>query len=98
MGSSHLRFVADYLERLIALPLVTETDEVLWDKVSASLQTMVQSQFPEFEFEHHVWHFLTDSDIRRTDGQYRERQHRAIVDYIKRLRSCAEGRPNHSLQ
>ena len=81
-------FVVAGLELLIALPLVTADDVDRWDMESARFQDAVEAQFPGFEYEHHVWHFLTDSDIRRTDAGYREQQHRAIVRYIERLRSA----------
>jgi hypothetical protein len=79
-------FVAAWLERLVALPLDTSEDEERWGSECASFQTALEARFPAFELEHHVWHFFTDTDIRRKEAGYRQRQHEAIVDYIRRLR------------
>ena len=83
---SAAEFVAAELERLIALPLATPEDEQQWDTECASFQTALEARFPTFELEHHVWHFITDSDISRKDAGYRERQHQAVTDYVRRLR------------
>lgn len=79
-------FVAAQLERLVALPLVTEDDEQRWGEECASFESALESRFPAFELEHHVQHFFTDTDIRRKEAGYRDRQHREISDYIRRLR------------
>ena len=79
-------YLADQLERLIALPLATPKDAERWDKECANVQTTLESQFPKFEPEHFVWHFFTDSDIRHKDAGYRQRQHQAVSEYITRLR------------
>lgn len=79
-------FVAAQLEKLLALPLVTDEDEQRWGEACACFETALESRFPAFELEHHVHHFFTDTDIRRKDRGYRDRQHRAISEYIWRLR------------
>ncbi|HXT38699.1 MAG TPA: hypothetical protein VN887_01615 [Candidatus Angelobacter sp.] len=79
-------FVAAQLERLVALPLDTPEDEERWEGECASFQTALETRFPTFELEHHVWHFFTDTDIRQKDAGYRERQNRAVADYVRRLR------------
>jgi hypothetical protein len=86
MPSTAAEFVAGQLERLISLPLDKQEDAERWDNECASFQKALETRFPTFEVEHHVWHFFTDSDIRRKDAAYRERQHQAVADYIKRLR------------
>jgi len=83
------QYLADQLEFLMALPLATAEDAERWDKECANVQTTLESQFSEFEPEHFVWHFFTDSDIRRKDAGYRQRQHHAVSDYIARLRHGA---------
>ena len=83
---SAAEFVATELERLIALPLDTPEDAERWDTECASFQTALETRFSTFELEHHVWHFITDSDIRRKDAGYRDRQHQAVTDYVRRLR------------
>jgi hypothetical protein len=79
-------FVATELARLMSLPLDTPEAVERWDSASADFQTALETRFPSFEIEHHVWHFLTDSDIRQKDADYRQRQHQAISDYVTRLR------------
>jgi hypothetical protein len=79
-------FVAKQLEQLLALPLDTPEDEERWASDCASFQTALETRFPTFELEHHVWHFFTDTDIRRKDAGYRHRQHQAVASYIRRLR------------
>jgi hypothetical protein len=80
------QYLADQLERLMALPLATAEDADRWNRECAAVQTALENQFPQFEPEHFVWHFFTDSDIRRKDAGYRQRQHRAVSEYIARLR------------
>ena len=79
-------FAAEQLERLVGLPLDTPEDEERWGSECASFQTALETRFPTFELEHHVWHFFTDTDIRRKEAGYRQRQHQAVADYISRLR------------
>jgi hypothetical protein len=79
-------FLAGELERLMALPLETADDVEHWDVECAKVQTELETRFPSFEIEHHVDHFFTDSDIRQRDAGYRQRQHQAISDYVRRLR------------
>ena len=88
-------FVAAQLERLISFPLDTIEDAELWDTECARFQRALETQFPKFEVEHHVWHFFTDSDIRRKNAGYRQRQHQAVADYIRRLRYRSYT-PNHA--
>lgn len=79
-------FVAAGLEKLLALPLVTDEDEERWRQACGNFERDLKSRFPGFELEHHVQHFFTDTDIRRKEAGYKERQHAAISDYIRRLR------------
>lgn len=75
-------FVATQLEKLLALPLITDEDEQRWGDECAGFETDLESRFPAFELEHNVHHFFTDTDIRRKDAGYRDLQHREISDYI----------------
>jgi len=80
------QYLAAQLERLMALPLATAEDAERWDSECADVQTALETRFPGFKPEHFVWHFFTDSDIRRKDVGYSQRQHNAISEYISRLR------------
>jgi hypothetical protein len=80
-------FVATELERLMSLPLDTAEDAKRWDVACGDFQTALETRFPSFKVEHHVWHFFVDSDIRQEDSGYRQRQHQAISDYVTRLRN-----------
>jgi hypothetical protein len=79
-------FVAAELEKLLALPLVTDEDEERWRAKCASFESALESRFPAFPLKHHVEHFFTDTDIRRKEPGYKDRQHREISDYIRKLR------------
>lgn len=70
----------------MALPLASAEDAERWDSECAEVQTILERKFPDFEPEHFVWHFFTDSDIRCKDASYRQRQHRAVSEYVARLR------------
>lgn len=80
-------YLASELERLMALPLTTPAEIAHWDGECATVQRTLEQRFPQFEFEHEVWHFFTDSDIRARDTGYRERQHRLMSEYVHRLRN-----------
>ena len=79
-------FLASELERLVALPLETPADIEHWDIECAKVETQLETRFPSFAFEHEVYHFFMDSDIRQRDAGYRQRQHQVISDYVRRLR------------
>lgn len=79
-------FAAEHLERLVALPLDTPADQERWERECASFQTALETRFPTFELDHHVGHYFTDTDIRRTDEGYSQRQHQAVAAYVGRLR------------
>ena len=80
-------FLADELERLMSSPLDTLEQAKRWDTDCADVMTVLETRFPRFEIEHHVWHFFADADIRRRDPGYRRQQHQAIADYVTRLRN-----------
>lgn len=80
-------FLADELERLMALPLETLDDAEAWEIESANMQTELEKRFPGFGFEETAEHFFTDSDIRQRDVGYRQWQHKRISEYVSRLRN-----------
>ena len=71
----------------MALPLTTSAEVEHWDDECAKVQQTLQQRFPDFAFEHEVWHFFTDSDIRSRVAGYCDRQHRLMSEYIHRLRT-----------
>ena len=81
-------FLAGELERLMSLPLDTLEQARHWDNECSDVMTELEVRFPCFEIEHHVWHFFADADIRQRDPGYRQQQHQAIADYIRRLRNA----------
>ncbi|HTH50105.1 MAG TPA: hypothetical protein VMB21_21510 [Candidatus Limnocylindria bacterium] len=84
MGAAKAFFAAE-LQRLMALPLTSEAELTAWYEASAKLETVMEQKFPELEFPHEIWHFLSDADIRAKDASYRDRQHRLIAGYIADL-------------
>ena len=79
------QFLADQLQRLMALPLSTKTDVQRWYSEAEAVQSEFK-RFPPFEFPHHIWHYFSDADIRQRDLEYRDSQHRKISDYIAQIR------------
>lgn len=70
----------------MALPLDTVEQARQWDTAGADVLTALETRFPCFEVEHHVWHFFADADVRQRDPGYRQQQHQTIADYVSRLR------------
>jgi hypothetical protein len=79
-------YLADELERLMALPLTTAEDAERWDEERDRVKQQLAERFPQFEPEEEVWHFFDDADIRARDAGYRERQHGLMAEYVRRLR------------
>jgi hypothetical protein len=79
-------YLANQLERLMALPLAMPTDVERWYEESSRVKQTLEQRFPRFEPEHEVWHFLSDADIRSRESNYRDRQHRLMTAYVQRLR------------
>lgn len=83
---SGAQFLADELERLISLPLNTKEDMERWYAERYALEKVLSSKYPNFQYLHEVDHFFDDADIRREDSDYREWQHRKILNYVSKLR------------
>jgi hypothetical protein len=81
------QFLAGELERLMKLPLKSKADVTHWASEAQNLETTLKERFPEFEFPHHIWHFLDDGDIRERDWDYADAQHKEIRDYIAQVRA-----------
>jgi hypothetical protein len=79
-------YLALQLERLMALPLTTPAEVKNWYGECDAVQKTLQSQFPQFEPFHEVWHFFADADIRGRDVGYRDHQHRLMSEYVQHLR------------
>ena len=79
-------FLADELERLMALPLETLDDVDRWCDECAKVETELETRFPSFTYQEQVDHFFMDPDIRQRDAGYRQWQHQGISDYVARLR------------
>ena len=80
------QFLADQLERLSRLPLITPADVEAWDEQAADVQTELERRFAGLGFPHAIHHYFTDSDIRARDTGYREWQERFIAEYVARVR------------
>jgi hypothetical protein len=80
-------YLATQLERLMALPISSLSEIEKWDDECEAVQAELKMRFPGFDPLHEVWHFFGDSDIRRRNSGYRDRQHRIISDYVKHLRA-----------
>ena len=79
-------FLAEQLERLLALPLETKADVIGWYSQAEAVQSAF-ARFATFEFPHHIWHYFADADIRQRDSDYRESQEKQIRDYIAEIRA-----------
>jgi hypothetical protein len=80
------QFLAQQLERLLALPLDSKSDVERWHDEADAVQASL-SRFPGLEFPHHIWHYFADADIRQRDLEYRESQEKEIRDYIVEIRA-----------
>lgn len=81
------RYLVGELERLLSLPIGTPQELEVWYSESERIQQEFPARFPDSNYPHDVWHFLTDADIRVRDAGYREYQERIITDYIRRVRN-----------
>jgi hypothetical protein len=88
---SAAKYLADQLERLMALPLTTSEDIQRWYNESRSVVRTLANRFPEFQPEHEMWHFFSDADIRSREKEYRDDQHQLILEYVHRLRRIEGG-------
>jgi hypothetical protein len=84
-----LKFVADELERLLALPLRSKGDLDAWYLQARKLQKAVKEHAVELPEE--VWHFLADADTRSKphEAEYRALQEEMVRKCIEALRSAA---------
>ena len=80
------QFLAEQLERLLAMPLETTDDVLSWRREADTVQSACD-RFPGFEFPHHIWHYFLDADVRHRDFEYREYQEKQIRDYIADVRA-----------
>lgn len=86
-SSTPAEYLANELERLMALPLATPDDVEQWYAVRHTAEQTLGARFSDFDVEHEVWHFFDDADIRGRDSGYRDNQHGLMCDYVQRLRS-----------
>ena len=80
-------YLADQLERLMALPLNTKADLENWESERNKVEQTLHDKFPSFEPIHFFWHFMDDADIRVRDSGYRDSQNQTISRYIADLRN-----------
>jgi hypothetical protein len=79
-------YLIPQLERLMALPLATQSDLDQWNAEADWVEKKVRDVFPDFNPPDIFYHFLADPDIRVRDKGYLEFQHGLISQYIARLR------------
>ncbi len=80
------RFLATGLERLRALPLASKADAKAWLAEAAALERQLTTRFPDLEFPHEIWHYLSDADIRAREPEYGAMQEQVVIDYITSVR------------
>lgn len=83
-----VRYIADQLELLLALPLSPRDALDEWYKRAREFERSMSSRSPGIEIPHDVWHFLADADIRsRADeSAYRDSQEDLVRRFISELR------------
>jgi len=79
-------FLASELERLRALPLSSKSDAEVWRAEAAALERQLTTRFPDLEFPHEIWHYLSDADIRAREPEYGAIQEQVVTDYIISVR------------
>lgn len=80
------RFLASELERLRALPLASKADAKVWRAEAAVLEQQLTNRFPDLEFPHEIWHYLSDADVRAREPEYGAVQEQIVADYITSVR------------
>jgi hypothetical protein len=80
------RFLASVLERLQALPLASKADAKARLAEAAALERQLTTRFPDLEFPHEIWHYLSDADIRAREPEYEAMQEQVVTDYITSVR------------
>jgi hypothetical protein len=80
------RFLASELERLRALSLSSKADAEVWRAEVAALERQLTTRFPDLEFPHEIWHYLSDADIRVQEPEYGAMQEQVLTDYITSVR------------
>jgi hypothetical protein len=80
------RFLASEQERLRALPLSSKSDAEVWRPEAAALERQLTTRFPDLEFPHEIWHYLSDADIRAREPEYEAMQEQVVTDYITSVR------------
>jgi len=83
------RFLASELERLRALPLASKADAKAWLAEAAALERQLTTRFPDLEFPHEIWHYLSDADIRAREPEYGAMQEQVVIDYITSVRGSS---------
>lgn len=78
-------YLAASLVRLMELPLGDEAEVKNWYAECGKVQRTLIEDFPKFEFDHEVWHFFADADIRARDEKYRAQQHQLMSEYVNHL-------------
>ncbi len=86
-------YIIPQLERLMALPLSTQTELNQWNVEADRVEKTMREAFPDFELPDIYSHFLADPDIRIRDKGYLEFQHHLISEYIARLRDQIRAHP-----
>lgn len=82
-------YMIEQLERLMALPLETNSDLKNWAAEGDKIVKTWRDEFPDFEPSDNFWHFNADPDIRMRDKAYLDYQHNLMRAYISRLRGQA---------
>ena len=80
------KYLVTELERLMSLPLSSESELEVWYTESERVQRELPERFPNLDYPHEIWHFLADADIRARDTGYRQYQEQIIMDYIMPVR------------
>ena len=85
MSDGH-RFLAAELGRLRALPMKSKADADAWRAEAAAVERQLTSRFPDLDFPHEIWHYLSDADIRAREPDYGVAQEQVVTDYITSVR------------
>ncbi len=78
------QFLADELEKLLAIPVTTEADMIAWVTAGKQLRQTLRVRYPDVQVEGHIYNFLSRVGVetRRRDPGFRRQQENIVRTYI----------------
>jgi hypothetical protein len=83
------QFLADELEKLLAMPVTTEADMTAWVTAGKQLRQTLRVRYPDVQVEGQIYNFLgrVGVETRRRDLGFRRWQENIVRTYITEVRA-----------